>query len=331
MLGCQDFCGYYEWTFHYARRRWGREGLACLLAEAIGRDSQRHYGDAGARAGLRGLYDTWTKTGEDEHCDWTFTLDERKNVLRCDMRRCPSKGFLIERDLNADEDYCNHCAGWMIPMLEAIGAELVEHEHNHCGQCWSTIRMKDRPNEPLQVENDIRSDPRWRHGYLDRWASSRPLPLMPSVSTSSDSCDVLADWFTRYPRLAFLEECPPGRSGTAEHALEERVAILATGAEYSDESCCPVNPAGVLLDHDTAALVAVASRFLATSADNRPLLMHPFLPASAPIDFIALGLPRPMPILPLLIRAGVYSHRSGGPYPDARQWLRLLLDAVRSE
>jgi hypothetical protein len=330
MLGCQDFCGYYEWTFHHVRRRWGQEGLADLLSEAIGRDSQRHYAEAGARAGLRGLYDTWTKTGQDEHCDWTFTLDQRKNVLRCDMRRCPSKGFLVEHDLNADEDYCNHCAGWMIPMLEGIGAELVEHEHNHCGQCWMTIRMKDRPSEPLQVENDIRNDPRWRHGYLDRWSNSRALSLMPSVCASSDSCDVLAEWFARYPRLAVLEDSSPGQSGTTEQALEEPVAILATGAMYADEQRCPLNPAGVLLDHDTTALAAVASRFLTTPVDNRPLLMHPFLRALPPIDFIAFGLPRPMPILPILIRAGLYTHRPGGPHPDARQWLHLLVDALRS-
>ena len=27
MLGCQDFCGYYDWTFHYMRRHFGQEAI----------------------------------------------------------------------------------------------------------------------------------------------------------------------------------------------------------------------------------------------------------------------------------------------------------------
>ena len=169
MLGCHDFCGHYDWTFHYVSRRWGRVAVELLWREAIGRDSQRHYFESAVEGGLRGLYETWTKTGQDERCDWTFTLDEEKNVLRWDMRECPSKGYLIQNDLNADEDYCNHCMGWTIPLLESVGVEIVEHEHNHCGQCWATMRMKDRPSQPLTVDGDIRNDPRWRRGI------SRPL------------------------------------------------------------------------------------------------------------------------------------------------------------
>src|SRR4051812_28330701 len=140
MLGCQDFCGYYDWTFAFVRQRFGEEALHELWAEAIGGESQSHYSLAGARDGLRGLYDTWTKTGEEENCDWTFTLDEARNVLRWDMRRCPSKGLLINEDLAADEDYCDHCMGWMIPLLSQIGVEVAAHEHNHFGQCWGEMR-----------------------------------------------------------------------------------------------------------------------------------------------------------------------------------------------
>ena len=131
MLGCQDFCGFYDWSFHYVRRRWGQAAVELLWRKAIGGESQQHYSNPAAESGLRALYEAWVNTGRDEQCDWTFTLDEEKNVLRWDMRECPSKGYLVQNDLNADEDYCNHCMGWIIPMLEGIGAEIVAHEHNH--------------------------------------------------------------------------------------------------------------------------------------------------------------------------------------------------------
>ena len=172
MLGCQDFCGYYEWTFHYLRRNFGRSGLEKYWAQAVAADAQQHYIRAGKDNGLRGLYESWFKTGVDEKCDWTVTLDEDHNLLRLDMRECPSKGYLLKNNLNADEDYCDHCIGWIGPALNAIGAEVAAHEHNHCGQCWWEMRMKDKDYTPLEVIDDIRNDPRWQRGYLDRFAPS---------------------------------------------------------------------------------------------------------------------------------------------------------------
>ena len=53
MLGCQDFCGHYEWTFHYVRRRWGQDAVRRFWAEAIGGESQQHYTQSAARVVCR--------------------------------------------------------------------------------------------------------------------------------------------------------------------------------------------------------------------------------------------------------------------------------------
>jgi hypothetical protein len=301
MLGCHDFCGYYDWSFHFVRRNWGQAGVESLWNRAIGGDSQKHYSEPAAETGLRALYKTWVNTGEDEKCDWTFTLDEDKNVLRWDMRECPSKGFLIRNDLHADEDYCNHCMGWIIPMLEGVGAEIAEHEHNHCGQCWATMRMKDRPSHPLQVDVDIRNDPRWKHGYLDRWANSRPAPIHPETSSSSDSCEVIESWL--------------GGGASAQ---------LVTDDVYNDRQKCSTEPLAVLIGCPPADLALTATRYHSTPADKRPMLLHGYLPSMPPVDFSHAGLPRPLPILPLLIRRGRYVHRPGGPHPTTGEFLVLL-------
>jgi hypothetical protein len=288
---------------------------------AIGGDSQRHYSDPAAKSGLRALYETWVNTGNDEHCDWTFTLDEEKNILRWDMRECPSKGFLIQNDLNADEDYCNHCMGWIIPMLEGIGAEIVAHEHNHCGQCWAAMRMKNRPSQPLELDIGIRNDPRWNRGYLDHWANSQPMPHFPSLSPASDPCEVLEAWFHGIETVVLLGK---GSGIPQNKPISPAQCLLATDAAYNDRQCCPAEPMGVLIGCPPADLTATAARYLATPPAERPLLMHAYLPASPLVDFISAGLPRPVPILPLLIRKNKYVHRPGGPYPTTEELLALL-------
>ena len=182
MLGCQDFCGYYEWTFHYLRRRWGVASRSIdIWAEAIAGESQQHYTQSASQGGLRGLYAAVDQDRRGRGLRLDLTLDEAKNVLRWDMRQCPSKGFLIANDLHADEDYCDHCLGWMIPLLAKLGVEVAEHEHNHCGQCWGTMRARP-PVGILELEIDIRKSA-WNHGFLHRWEHGRPEPLLPSVST----------------------------------------------------------------------------------------------------------------------------------------------------
>jgi len=329
MLGCQDFCGHYEWTFHYFRSRWGQDALRRLWAEAIGGESQQHYAKVALQAGLRGLYDQYVKTGEEEHCDWTYTLDESKNVLRCDMRECPSKGFLIKNNLNVDEDYCDHCQGWELPLTASVGLEIVEHEHNHCGQCWTVYRLKDRSAELVDVAADIRKDERWRCGFIHRWEKDRRLPLLSFVSESSDPCDVLVQWFAANNCITILGDDIDSPGASREPPLHEQTAVLTTDNTYANRERCPVDPVAVLIGHDAANLTALATRFLATSPGRRPLLLHPYLPRMPILDFVSLELPRPIPILPLLIRCGLYVHQPSGANPGPVELLFLLALALQ--
>jgi hypothetical protein len=318
MLGCQDFCGYYEWTFHYLRRNFGRAGLEKYWAQAVAADAQQHYIRAGKDNGLRGLYESWFKTGVDEQCDWTVTLDEDHNLLRLDMRECPSKGYLLKNNLNADEDYCDHCMGWIGPALNAIGAEVAAHEHNHCGQCWWEMRMKDKEFRPLAVIDDIRNDPRWQRGYLDRFAHQ-----VKNSSTSDDEtdpCDRILNWFGAFDRLIAIDE---GHVTAEDLQLDDpSTAIVVSGRRYAAGDLPNERIRGVLLEHDPENLKDVAQRFHAVK--RRPMLMHAYLPGQPALDFVTLNLPRAVPILPLLIRSGVYVHEECESAPTILEFIKLL-------
>lgn len=320
MLGCQDFCGYYDWTFHYVDATFGPEALQALWADAIGGDSQKHYEEAARRDGLKGLYSTWCATGEDEHCDWTFTLDENRNVLRWDMRRCPSKGFLLANDLNASEDYCDHCMGWTVPLLNRAGFEVVGHEHNHCGQCWGEMRRAGEPSETLELACDIRQDARWNHGFIERWDQDVKQPLLPGFD-ARDPAALVQAWFQDVERLLVVGR-GPGIAPSAD------VALLMTDERYVHPDSAMEQPRAVLLDHTPVDLQRTAKRFLDTMPSRRPLLLHAYLPGTPPVDFVSAGLPRPVPLLPLLIRTGVYRHRPGAPATKAKAFLVMLAVAL---
>jgi hypothetical protein len=322
MLGCHDFCGHYEWTFHYLRRRWGQEAVRHYWAEAIGGESQSHYTEAGKLAGLRGLYNTWTKTGQDESCDWTFTLDEERNFLRWDMRACPSKGFLLANDLNADEDYCDHCLGWTKPLVEALGMKIVDYEHNHLGQCCGMMCVADRPCDVPELEGDIRRDPRWAYGYLDVWRDGGPLPLISRLGPWTDPSELIEAHFADCRRLIVVSDASPAAP------LADGEEFVATGSAYASAGLLEEEPRVVVVGHDAQELPALAARWLKVPLPLRPLLLHAYLPRLEKLDFTAHRLPRPLPILPLLIRKGIYVHRPGGPYPNPAELATLLTQAL---
>ena len=137
MLGCYDFCGHYEWTFEWFRARGGEPLVREYWDKAIAQDSQTHAAHLIGTKGIEGMKEYWGHTLAHEaagyHC--TATAD----VFRIDMHECPSKGFLLRNGLEQYHDYCDHCMGWVGPMLKRAGF-TVDHQHNHCGQCWWEIR-----------------------------------------------------------------------------------------------------------------------------------------------------------------------------------------------
>lgn len=178
MLGCQDYCGYSDWTFQHVRSTHGQAAVEAFWSEAIGADAQRHYLAAARRGGLAALLKLWNGAGDKEGCDWTFTLDEPNNVLRWDMRRCPSRQYLFDNNIAYDPDFCDHCVHWIDPELRKAGMEVVEHEHNHQGQCWGEMRVSDKPYQTLALPSDVRRDPRWATGTIDRFKGTVKLPVL---------------------------------------------------------------------------------------------------------------------------------------------------------
>ncbi len=164
MLGCYDFCGHYEWTFAWLERLGGHELVRSYWDEAIHRDSQRHAAKIISDGGIEGMKGYWGHTLTEEAAGHHATATD--NVFRIDMHQCPSKGFLLRNGLNQYPDYCDHCMGWLGPMLGKLGW-TIDHEHNHQGQCWWELRRATDSGKPGPVGNlsgdqDVRLRSGWK-------------------------------------------------------------------------------------------------------------------------------------------------------------------------
>jgi len=178
MLGTYDFCGYYEWTFAWMTREGGHAMVREYWAEAISRDSQLHARELILGKGFEGMIEYWGHTLLEESPSQGYTMTHRPGMIRFDMQDCPSKGFLLRNGLEQYPDYCDHCMGWIGPLLRE-GKFTIDHEHNHCGQCWWEIRAESDSTPPSApgalYEKDARLMPEWNPGgtaKIDRYRRS---------------------------------------------------------------------------------------------------------------------------------------------------------------
>ena len=69
--------------------------------------------------GLKGMYDYWEHIRIEENCDADLKVNEEYFEFR--MNKCPSLSKVLDNDAGAFELYCDHCAGWVIPVMERHG------------------------------------------------------------------------------------------------------------------------------------------------------------------------------------------------------------------
>ena len=188
MIGTYDFCGHYEWTFAWLDAQGGQALVKEYWDEAIRHDSQRHASALILAEGIEGMKKYWGFTLDHEAAGYAITATDA--VFRIDMHDCPSKGFLIRNGLVQYGDYCDHCIGWIGPLMKEAGF-VIDHEHNHRGQCWWEMRRKEDPTPPsaagkLSGGNDVR--------LRDDWKQAQPMDVFARANDPADkSMSVGAD------------------------------------------------------------------------------------------------------------------------------------------
>jgi hypothetical protein len=163
---------------------------------------------------------------------------------------------------------------------------------------------------------------RWRHGYVDTWRQDSKQPFLQERSNAVEAAEVLADAFREVDRLIIVGP------ESAAPSIAPGAVILMTGGAYAAGLLPNEKVMAVLIDTPPVDLDRVAERFVRCATESRPLLLYSYLPTAIDVDFLSRGLPRPLPILPLLIRGGVYTHVPDQPPPSTEIFLSLMSKAL---
>ena len=75
------------------------------------------------KRGLQGVYDYYLKIRKEENCD--LNLDFRGHELTFFMRKCPSLSKALNNDAGVCPKYCDHCNGWLAPLLVKAGLYMI--------------------------------------------------------------------------------------------------------------------------------------------------------------------------------------------------------------
>lgn len=147
MIPCTDFIPAYSELFTFLHKYWGKDAV-CKFWEHLSDEFLGNLKELVETKGIRGCWDYWSLTLNEEAADFTMELDEENGVFRIVMNRCPSKGRLIEEAwrLRPYDDYCEHCDVLYRRIIEPLGYTCdLDLSESDRAMCSFTLR-KTGPN-----------------------------------------------------------------------------------------------------------------------------------------------------------------------------------------
>jgi hypothetical protein len=121
MIPSDHFTRFYNEVFKFLEAQGEQELEAYFLA--ISKNHEKHILELIETKGLAGMYEYWEHIRIEENCDMDLELHEDHLALR--MNVCPSLTKVLDNDAEPMGRYCDHCAGWIGPIMDKTGYHLV--------------------------------------------------------------------------------------------------------------------------------------------------------------------------------------------------------------
>lgn len=126
MVSCTEFIPLYSELFKYLEKKGGKAEVIKYWEHISEKYVDPRLGEEIKKAGLKGCFNYWNKSLNEEACDFSMTYDEEKNYFEIDMKGCPSRGMLNALDYtNPYKDYCGHCDVLYSKCAKKYGIEIT--------------------------------------------------------------------------------------------------------------------------------------------------------------------------------------------------------------
>lgn len=142
MISCTEFIPAYSELFKFLEARGGTQAVEGFW-EHLSDEFLGNLKSAVEEHGIRGCWNYWSHTLNEEAADFTMELDEDEGQFRIIMHHCPSMGRLLElKHVEPYHDYCRHCDILYRRVLEPLGYRY-EVDLSRCkeARCSLTVSL----------------------------------------------------------------------------------------------------------------------------------------------------------------------------------------------
>lgn len=123
MIPSDHFTRFYNEVFKYLEAR-GEEFLRGYWRH-ISEHQERYVMDLFREQGFVGMKAYWDRIAIEENCDMECRVYPDR--FEATMRKCPSLTKAMDNDAGAMLRYCDHCSGWINPIIRKLGYHPVYH------------------------------------------------------------------------------------------------------------------------------------------------------------------------------------------------------------
>jgi hypothetical protein len=151
MIPSDHFVRFYNEVFKFLECR-GEKHLKNYWQE-ISRHQELHCLELFKTKGLKGMVEYWTHIKDEENCD--MSIREFPDHIEFEMHKCPSLSKVLDNDATPMERYCDHCAGWCVPLIKKAGFfpvfDIISRKEPRCRFMVFKNRKDTRKTEKKAV------------------------------------------------------------------------------------------------------------------------------------------------------------------------------------
>lgn len=132
MIPSDHFVRFYNEVFKYIAQK--GEAELKRYYDRVAENQEFHCLDLFREKGLRGMYEYWEHIRIEENCDMVNRLTP--DCYSFEFFSCPSLSKAVDNDAGACPQYCNHCPGWILPVITKAGFfavyNLIDRQTPRC-------------------------------------------------------------------------------------------------------------------------------------------------------------------------------------------------------